>query len=121
MTTPFHRGFNMDLHFDIYHRYDKIGHIDVVDNKIINNIRYKPEILHPFPILRNINALYYFLKERIMSESRWTAEMLESVGESEYNVYNLVKKTHGVDIDDFWWFKFDTDPEDLSFDDVRVR
>ena len=47
--------------------------------------------------------------------------MLRSMGLKEYNVYDILRVTHGVDIDDFMWLKFDEDDKSLCWDDVRVR
>ena len=48
------------------------------------------------------------------------SKALKLAAEGRYNnVYDILCFTHGVDVDDFIWFKFDG--EDIGFDDVRVR
>ena len=113
----------MDLHFDVFYKEHKVGHIDVVNNIITNNILYNTDkewFWHPFPKVTDFNNLFVMLKERLMPECRWTKEVLDSVGEKEYNVYRLIRKTHGIDADDFWWFRFDDEPN-ITYNDVKVR
>lgn len=59
------------------------------------------------------------LNERVMCEDRWTLQLLEHLGLKEFNVYEILKKTHGVDVDDFSWIRFSG--EDIAWDDVKVR
>ena len=40
---------------------------------------------------------------------------------SEYNAEKMCRVTHGVHPNDFYWMKFDTDPESLSPQDVLLR
>ena len=46
-------------------------------------------------------------------------EILFNLGLNEYNMLDILKKTHGVNFDDFWWIKFEN--EDLNWKDVKVR
>ena len=46
-------------------------------------------------------------------------EILEYLGLSEYNPYEIVKKTHGVSYNDFIWFRFPG--EKITSKDVLVR
>jgi len=58
-------------------------------------------------------------------ESRWYErgrsdfnELLEIVG-CEDDLYDIVKKTHGVMFEDFLWIKFEG--EELTWEDVKIR
>lgn len=46
-------------------------------------------------------------------------DKLSALGLKEYNVYNIVKKTHGVSYNDYIWLKFPD--EDITAEDVLVR
>lgn len=46
-------------------------------------------------------------------------EILKNIGLSEYNPYEIVKRTHGVSYNDFIWFRFPG--EKLTSKDVLVR
>jgi len=46
-------------------------------------------------------------------------EILNHLGLSEYNPYEIVRKTHGVSYNDFIWFRFPG--EKLTSKDVLVR
>lgn len=112
----------LNLCFDIYHRYDKVGRVEIIDSKLIKNEVYTDNImLRPFPASTNLINILGILKNRVICEDRWDKDMQDSLGLESYNVYDILRATHGVNVDDFIWFKFDEDPADLSFDDVRVR
>lgn len=112
----------LNLCFDIYHRTEKVGRIEIVDFKLVKNEVYTTSLVKrlcpPTTPLVNILGI---LKQRVICEERCDKAMLNHMGLSEYNVYDILRVTHGVDIDDFIWFKFDEDPIDLCWDDVRVR
>lgn len=46
-------------------------------------------------------------------------ELLESMGLKTYNNIAILKKTHGVMVDDFYWIRFEG--ENLTFKDVREK
>lgn len=46
-------------------------------------------------------------------------ELLECIGLKTYNPLAILKHTHGVMVDDFYWIRFDG--EDLTFKDVREK
>lgn len=99
---------------------EKVGRLEIIGGKLIKNEVYTSNLLkHPFPKTKTAEGIMSCLRERVICESRCTKELLESMGLKEYNVYGILRDTHGVDIDDFIWFKYDG--EDITWDDVRVR
>lgn len=105
---------------DVYHRNEKIGRLEIINGKLIKNEVYTDElIIHPFPRSTTFESITAILKERVICEARCDEFMLKSMGLDHYNVYDILRVTHGVDIDDFIWFKFDD--EDITWEDVRVR
>ncbi|MDE6314188.1 MAG: hypothetical protein K2M46_11345 [Lachnospiraceae bacterium] len=111
---------DLNLCFDIYHSYEKVGRIEIVNNVLKKNEVINPDLwVHPFPNSKTLEQILGALKQRILCPERCTPDMLASMGLTEYNVYDILKNTHGVDSDDFVWFKFDG--ENITWDDVRVR
>jgi len=107
---------------DIYHAYEKVGRLEIVDSKLIRNEVYTDNIiLRPFPASATLPNILAILSDRVLCESRCSAELLEHMGLERYDVWGIFRYNHGVDMDDFIWFKFDDDKSDLSWDDVRVR
>ena len=110
----------MDISFDVHYRYEKTGRVELSNCKIVKNECYTDDPLKcPCSRIKDYFTMVEFMKGRLMCETRWTPEMLESIGLKEYNVFEIFKKTHGVDVDDFVWFSFDD--ENITWDDVKVR
>lgn len=59
------------------------------------------------------------LQERVIPPCRCDEKMLKHLGLTEYHAFKILRQTHGVDVDDFKWFKFKG--ESLTWDDVKVR
>ena len=58
------------------------------------------------------------LEERCFPRTRGNAkEVLKSLGLDTYNVYEIVKRTHGAMFDDTYWFKFEG--EDLTYKELK--
>lgn len=107
---------------DIFHRDEKVGRLEIENGKLIKNEVYTDNILiHPFPRAKTFLAVASGLRDRVICPERCDKAMLNHMGLNEYNVYSILHHTHGVDIDDFIWFKFDEDPSELSWKDVKVR
>lgn len=105
---------------DVYHEDEKVGRLEIIDGKLVKNEVYTDNILlHPCPRSKTFLSVVSALEDRVVCESRFDDEMKAVLGLEKYNIYDILRKTHGVDIDDFIWFKFDG--EDISWDDVRVR
>lgn len=108
------------LKCDVMYKDKKVGRLEVVDGKLIKNEVYTKNILeHPFPKHNSFGSIEQRIKDRVICESRYSEEIKESLGGKEYSIYTLFRDTHGVDVDDFIWFKFDG--ENLCWDDVRAR
>jgi len=64
--------------------------------------------------------IYNFVKSRCFEPNRADIkEILKEMNLEEYNPWEMIKITHGVDWDDFYWIRFEG--EDLTWEDVRVR
>ena len=114
--------FMLNLCFDIYHRTEKVGRVEIIDSKLIKNEVYTDNMIKRlFPATTPLVNILAILKSRVICKERCDKAMLNSMGLTEYNIYDILKHTHGVDVDDFIWLKFDEDPVDLCWNDVRVR
>lgn len=113
---------DLNLCCDIYHANDKVGRLEIIHSRLVKNEVYTNNIVErPFPASAKLLDILSILKDRVICEERCDKYMLKSMGLTEYNVYDILRVTHGVDIDDFIWLKFDEDKSDLCWDDVRVR
>jgi hypothetical protein len=107
---------------DVYHKNEKAGRLEIVDGKLIKNEVYTNDIMiHPCPNSHTFMDVTGILSDRVACESRWSEQDYKDLGVSGYNIYEILHATHGVDVDDFNWFKFDDDRENLTWDDVKVR
>lgn len=65
--------------------------------------------------------IYRFFARRCFEENRPDRkELLASLGLTEYNPYEIVRKTHGVNYDDYLWVRFPGE-ENLHWEDVKIR
>lgn len=109
----------LNLCFDLYFKYDRIGRIEIKNNKLVKNEVYTDQLLlRPYARVKDAFTMVQLLRERVMCEERWDAKQLNHIGLTGYNFFKILKITHGVDIDDFFWLKFDG--ENTSYDDIKV-
>ena len=91
--------------------------------KTLNYIRRYTEDVgkQPFGGIRlDLARVYEFLEGRWFERARPDVqEQLEYLGLSEYNPWEIVKKTHGVMFEDFIWVRFEG--EALTWEDVKIR
>lgn len=105
---------------DVMCKDKKVGRLEIKDGKLIKNEVYTNNIMeHPFPRSKYLMDILGILSERVICEERFTDELKQMTGIPEYNVYALLRNTHGADVDDFIWFRFDG--ETLTWDDINPR
>ena len=89
---------NLNLCFDIYHANDKVGRVEIVNSKLIKNEVYTNKIIERlFPESTPLPNILPILKGRVICKERCDEDMLKSMGLKEYNVYDILRVTHGVD------------------------
>lgn len=99
-----------------------IGRTVIENGKLIENTDYVHDIRkHPWGRSRTAHDILYAMSDRIIPECRVDAAMLEYFGLEKYNVYDIFRKVHGANINDFNWFKFDDDDKSLSWKDINPR
>ena len=107
---------------DIYHRDKKVGRLEIENGKLIKNECYTSDIFeHPCARAKTVMDVLSMLAERVLPPCRCDEWLLNKMGLKEYNVWKIFKINHGINGQDFIWFKFDDDRRDLSYEDVRVR
>ena len=108
------------IHCDIYHRTEKVGRLDVENGRLERYEVYTSSLVKRLcPEKTSLPNILAILTDRVICPERCDEGMLNYLGVKEYNAYDILKKTHGVDSDDFMWLKFDG--EDITWDDVKVR
>lgn len=115
------------MHIDFYNKYDRIAEIDF-DPKKETVSRYKTYsdniIFLPFGVCKtpDYRRLCEYFKSRCWDPSRPDIDrLLNKLGLDFFEPLAIVKKTHGLMFKDFLWMKFDSDPEDLTYDKIKVR
>lgn len=113
------------VEFDVFWREDIVAGVTVnfsnqevwvkqyTDNKLI-----KPFVKDDSDL--TVTDVLDFLESRCFPKSRANVdEVLNLLGLTYYRPLDIVRKTHGVQWDDFMWIRFKG--EDLTFEDVKVR
>lgn len=104
---------------DVMYKDEKTGRLEIIDGVLVKNEVYTDNIFkHPCPNSKTLISVISALEDRVICIERFTPLMQKVLGLSEYNMYNILRKTHGVDIDDFIWFKFDN--ESIKWENVKV-
>lgn len=111
-----------DIAFSVMFENEKVADCIIKDNCLTHfrrytNISFKQPFLQKTVNLQDIN---YFLKDRCIPADKINMqEILESLGLKDYDVIDILKKTHGLDYDDFIWIKFSD--ENIKYNDIRIR
>lgn len=111
--------------FDLMHKDRVIAKVVLDYNKqkaevlsYDTNPNFNP--LHMLTGTTSINKILYFFESRCFPRYRANAsELLESLDLEHYSPSQIVRKTHGIEFDDYNWIRFDG--EDLTYEDVKVR
>ena len=110
----------MNLCFDIYHEDDKVGHIEILNDKLIKNEVYTENpLLTLFPASTPLFNILSILDDRVIGADRYTPEIAKLFKIPEYNKYKLLRLTHGTNVDDFIWLKFKEDEPSLTWKEIR--
>lgn len=108
------------LIFDYLNRDRLISHVEI--NLKTKEIIAKDYATTPFLTVfgkrpKTIESLNVFFRQRCFSEERPDKQvLLEMFGLTEYNLLDIVQKTHGLMTHDKYWIRFDG--EDYSYADV---
>lgn len=111
----------MNLDFEVLVKDKVTAHVKVVNNVVdvqrFTNIAYEQPFLHQ-PV--SLEFVKHFLKRRAVSaDKEGIDEILRNLGIEKYDVVDILKKTHGVDWDDFMWIRFKGDK--TQYNDIKLR
>lgn len=111
-----------NLNFQVMRENYPVATISIQNGRLAKVEKYTNEYYNqPFkyePV--TLEFVLDFLQSRaIQPDKQNIVQILERLGLDHYNTLEILRKTHGVDFDDFYWIKFEG--ENISYDDVRVR
>lgn len=108
------------MKFQIMWKNEVIADIETYPNT--EEVKIKRSSSYPFFLNNTVNRrrIYEFIKSRCVEENRADIkEILNAMNLDEYNPWKMIRITHGVDWDDFYWIRFEG--EKIKWEDVRVR
>ena len=86
---------------------------DKLSPKVPNNLR----VSNP-----DFKAVLSFLESRCVPRTRIDIqEILRAYGLREYNPMLMCRKSHGRSPTDYIWVKFDDDPPEITWENIRLR
>ena len=92
-----------------------ISEDEEVSYKILT--RFKEQMITTIQRPLDISDIYYMFSCRVFQDrTPYTYPILERMGIEKYNVYNILRRTHGITPYDDYWIQFDG--ENLTFDDA---
>lgn len=105
---------------------DELSAKVIVDSKrqVVDVKQYTDDILAR-PFLKRdedvtVDDVMNFLEDRCFPRERVNArQLLNDLGLKSYNPLRIVKKTHGLMVDDFLWIKFRG--EKVTYDNIKIR
>jgi hypothetical protein len=112
----------MNLKFEVRFQDELVAKIGIKDDKLEYAETYT-DVIYKQPFIKKPVTLKYvmsFLDKRSIPRDRTDIQgILRRLGLDHYDTIEILKNTHGVDYDDFFWIKFEG--ENISWNDVRVR
>lgn len=114
------------MHIQIFEQWDLLAELDYEPrtNTVSNYVCHTTNPLaKPFgEFTPDGEHLLSFFEWRCWDRRRPDMDrLLSQIGLCEYNPIAIVLKTHGLKHCDYMWLKFDTDPEDLTYDKIKIR
>ena len=111
------------LDFEILNKNDVIAHV-IVDreNQIVDVKQYTDHPVHKQFKQKEITMqdIAKWLRGRCFPETRFNKDqLLQDLGLRTYSPLSIVKKTHGLQFEDYYWVRFQG--ERLCYDDIKIR
>lgn len=110
----------LDFRFETFWRDEKTSDVDVKSDKVY----IKRFTTHPAKQIFCADEMSRFelgdivLKSRCFDKNRPDCnELLEHMGLEDYDVYKICRKTHGIMVQDFIWFRYEG--EDIQWSDIE--
>lgn len=89
----------------------------VMVKSLTTNIYALPFGVRQNPTMADLNR--FFESRCFPKERRNCRQLLEDLGLEDYIPLEIVRKTHGRQLEDYCWIRFDG--EELSYEDVKLR
>ena len=111
------------LKFDVMWKNEMVGRIEIVEGVLVKNENYADEWYKNYwAKMTNAPNILMSLSNRCFDRARPDkAELLKYLGLEEYNVYDIIRRTHGTILGDFTWFRFDDDYEAVCWETVSPK
>jgi hypothetical protein len=99
---------NMEKYEFTIMRYDEpVMYVSIDSNTVTTRALTSDDDKLPFYFKPDLDQIFTYIEDRCSERSRPDQqEILALIGLSEYNPYEIVKKTHGITPDDHFWFRF---------------
>ena len=114
------------MHIEILRGSGLVCEMDVdFEHKQVQNYKKYTNDFWILPFNNKLNEISFemfegFLESRCPDRDRYDLkELLENWGLIEFDSLGIVKKTHGLMLDDFIWIRFEG--ENISYADIKVR
>lgn len=116
-------GLEELIEFEIMHRHKTMSSVKIdrlnnrVDYKIITDLgRFNPFM----DANVTIDEVYQWIDDRCFPKERPNCDrILKLLGLDFYVPMEIVRVTHGLQFDDYYWVKFKG--EDINWDDIKLR
>lgn len=92
----------------------------------LTKFKFLCDDMKKFPFFLRVNKrntwyLNTFLEERVVPPTRQNIkDLLESSGLKKYNVNDILKVTHGITSEDYYWIKFGDDDKTI-YEELKIR
>lgn len=110
-----------DTSFQVMNKNNVAADVSVRNNRVYIK-HYDPVKFHClFPWEEtDVFSMLEILEGRCFPRNRANIdELLSAMGLKEYQVMDIIKKTHGLKWDDYTWIRFEG--ENLTYEDIKIR
>ncbi|MBF8984878.1 hypothetical protein IZY60_15155 [Lutibacter sp. B2] len=114
-------GKKINLEFDYMQKGKVVAHVVVKAGGEITCDLYTDDVMdNPLPFGNTGESLSHFFETRCFPQTRGNAaELLELLELKHYNPIAIVKKTRGLQNDDFYWIRFTDDT--ATWNEIKLR
>jgi hypothetical protein len=111
------------LKFDVMWKNELVGRIEIVEGVLVKNESYNKDWYKNYwTKMTSATNILMSLRNRCFDRARPDkADLLNYLGLEEYNVYEIIRRTHGVILGDFIWFRFDDDYKGVCWETVNPK
>jgi hypothetical protein len=109
-----------NLDFEVMWRERVVGRIVIENDVLVLNENYVDNLYeNQFRFVKDAITVREMLKGRVVCPSRFYAGLQKAFGFEEWDLLKMLKDTHGVDVNDYQWIRFEG--EEIEWNEVKVR